>query len=396
MKLSAPYPYFGSKASIADVIWSALGPTVPNFVDATCGSCSVLWARPEPGKIETVNDAFGAISNFLRAVKLAPEAVADAAAWPVDECTMHARHRWLVERMDEVFVERLMTDPEFHDPEIAGWWVWGQSIWIGSGWCDPRHRNIDTRQRPALTGGGNGNRKRPAIGGHGGAVQRGYPKEGVGIFRGRLPGGQLPMLTGSGVGHGRGIFRGQLHRKLPDIGGTGASDGIPRESHRGIFTQGRRADLIGYFRLLADRLQRVRITCGDWTRVATPAVTVSHGLTGVLLDPPYGTAAKRTKKLYAVDSADVAADMRAWCLANGDNPLLRIVLCGYEGEHEDLEANGWRVVAWKARGGYGNQDGENANAGRERLWLSPHCVREEQPAQGSLLDLFARASGGTS
>jgi hypothetical protein len=29
--------------------------------------------------------------------------------------------------------------------------------------------------------------------------------------------------------------------------------------------------------------------------------------------------------------------------------------------------------AWKAAGGYGNQDGENANADRERLWLSPYC-----------------------
>jgi len=127
---------------------------------------------------------------------------------------------------------------------------------------------------------------------------------------------------------------------------------------------------MSYFRLLAERLRRVRITCGDWKRVLTPAVTLSHGLTGVVLDPPYDEA-MRTKNLYAVDSGEVAAKMREWALENGDNPLFRIVLCGYEGEHE-MPAS-WRCVPWKARGGYGNQDGENENARKERLWLSPYC-----------------------
>lgn len=338
-RLPSPYPYFGSKALAAPLIWSALG-NPDNFVDPFTGSASLLWLRPEPGKIETVNNAWGAIPNFLRAVKHAPDAVAEAAAWPVDECMMLARHRWLVERMDEAFVERLMTEPRFYDAEIAGWWVWGQSIWIGAGWCAPGFK-AEGRKRPA-----------------------------VGIFRGRLPhligpnniakiGGQLPSLSGSdgsGVGYGRGIF-----------------------------ASGRREDLLGYFEALSDRLQRVRITCGDWTRVVTPAVTTSHGLTGIVLDPPYGKAARRTSKLYAVDSLTVAEDVRRWALEHGDNPLLRIVLCGYAGEHEMPST--WREVAWKARGGYGNQDGENENAARERLWLSPHCLvpaAAREPAQGSL------------
>jgi hypothetical protein len=28
-----------------------------------------------------------------------------------------------------------MSDPDFFDPKVAGWWVWGQCLWIGSGWC---------------------------------------------------------------------------------------------------------------------------------------------------------------------------------------------------------------------------------------------------------------------
>ena len=42
--------------------------------------------------------------------------------------------------------------------------------------------------------------------------------------------------------------------------------------------------------------------------------------------------------------------------AQGDDPLIRIALCGYEGEH-DMPGS-WDCVEWKARGGYGSQ-GEN-------------------------------------
>jgi DNA adenine methylase len=383
--LSAAHPYFGSKRAAAPLIWAALGANVGNFVDACCGSASVLWARPEPGKVETLNDAWGAIPNFLRALQAESDAVAEAASWPVSELDMHAWHDWLVEKMDEAFVEKLRRDPKFFDIEIAGRWVWGQSIWIGSGWCAPIHRNCGNRQRPLLSGGTT-TKKRPELGGHAGGGRAGYPKDGVGIFR-KL---QIPSLCGSdgsGGGYGRGVF---AHRKLPDLGGTGVGDGHPRTSRRGIFAAAR-TDLITYFRLLASRLARVRITCGDWRRVVTPAVTTSHGLTGILLDFPYGKAAKRTPNLYAKESGDVAERGRAWCAKRGADPLLRIVMCGYEGEHEDLERLGWRCLSWKSNGGYGNQDGENANAARERLWLSPHCLvgEREAPAQRTLFSLEA-------
>jgi DNA adenine methylase len=96
-------------------------------------------------------------------------------------------------------------------------------------------------------------------------------------------------------------------------------------------------------------------------------------VTGVLLDPPY--ASERDMGLYAHDSADVAHEVRAWAVENGDNPLARIALCGYEGEHE--MPSSWEAVAWKAVGGYGCQ-GEGRgreNARKERIWFSPHCLR---------------------
>ncbi|NBQ13065.1 MAG: hypothetical protein EBU31_00280 [Proteobacteria bacterium] len=76
--------------------------------------------------------------------------------------------------------------------------------------------------------------------------------------------------------------------------------------------------------------------------------------------------------------------MTAWCEANGKRDDLRIVLAGYDGEHNRLESMGWLAVAWKARGGYGSQGNGRGreNAARERLWLSPHCM-------GVAPDLFA-------
>lgn len=39
-------------------------------------------------------------------------------------------------------------------------------------------------------------------------------------------------------------------------------------------------------------------------------------------------------------------------MEHGNNPKLKIALCGYEGEHNNLEKAGWRKVAWRASGGY--------------------------------------------
>ena len=101
----------------------------------------------------------------------------------------------------------------------------------------------------------------------------------------------------------------------------------------------------------------------------------------MFLDPPYADSAERTSNLYATDCERVAHDVREWAIEHGRIPDMRIVLAGYEGEHE-MPAD-WRVVEWQAIGGYGliaddeEQTGRK-NRKRERLWLSPHC---QQPAQ---------------
>ena len=50
-----------------------------------------------------------------------PEAVAEAACWPVNECDLHARHLWLVNNLPKL-AARLMADPEYHEA-AHGWLV---------------------------------------------------------------------------------------------------------------------------------------------------------------------------------------------------------------------------------------------------------------------------------
>jgi DNA adenine methylase len=286
-RLKAPFPWFGGKSQAASLVWDRLG-NPPNFVEPFAGSLAVLLNRPGPPGTETVNDIDCYVANAWRAIQADPGAVAEWCDWPVNEADLSARHLWLVNR-DE-FRERMKVDPDHFDPKVAGWWLWGQSLWIGSGWC----RN-----------------------------------------------------AGMGV-----------HRQLPHVGDAG-----------------RGAELLAYMEALACRLRRVRVCCGEWDRVLGPSVTFRHGVTGVLLDPPYPDEANRQDDLYACDDGQVAHAVREWAIANGDNPELRIALCGYEGQHE-MPAT-WECVPWKAKGGYSSQNRDgNENPKRERIWFSPHCLAD--------------------
>lgn len=152
-----------------------------------------------------------------------------------------------------------------------------------------------------------------------------------------------------------------------------AGRGVNRElPHLGNAGQGQ---LEAYMQSLADRLQRVRITCGSWERVVSPSVTRSgaggDGSRAVFFDPPYATSGD----LYAHAGKDVAEAVRAWCL-QADRSL-RVILCGYDTEHDELLAHGWRVTEGKAGGGAGYST-NRFNGRRERLWLSPACIHGQQ------------------
>ena len=122
---------------VASAVWQRLGD-VPNYVEPFFGSGAVLLARSDRhqwwDRVETVNDIDGMVSNFWRAVSADPDAVASWADWPINENDLTARHAWLVSRKESL-QEKLEGNPDYYDAKIAGWWVWGIGLWIGSEWC---------------------------------------------------------------------------------------------------------------------------------------------------------------------------------------------------------------------------------------------------------------------
>jgi hypothetical protein len=323
--LRAPFPYAGGKSWIAPVVWERLG-NVTNYVEPCCGSAAMLLARPGVGHIETINDTDGFLINAYRSIRADPEATAAWCDWPVAESCLHARHAWLLTHRQGL-TARLEGNPEYYDPKVAGWWIWGACCWIGSGWCSGNGPWQVHEDKLVYTG-----------------------NAGQGIHR------QLPHLGNAGQG---------IHRQLPHLGNAG----------QGIHA---------YFQALCKRLASVRISCGEWQRVLGRSITWRHGLTGVFLDPPYpedehNFGYYKTKAIWH--------DCWQWAQEEGTNPLMRIILCGYD--MGKLIPDGWQVIHWKARGGYGSQgQGRGrANAQREVLYCSPHCVKRDEE-----LPLFAHGA----
>jgi DNA adenine methylase len=305
--VKAPFPYFGGKSGAAQTVWAALGP-VRRYIEPFFGSGAVLLARPphtmtSARPYECANDADGLLVNVWRSIQRHPDEVWSHANQPAHEVDLHAKHRALIRWRESGALDRLVDDPRWCDPEMAGWWVWGLCNWIGGRWGA-----CMKRQKPAET--------------------------------------QKGILSPSVIGDGPSVLR-----------------------------------------ALSARLATVATCYGPWERVVTASYLFGKSLghrvpVGVFLDPPYSAEAGMGGDLYAADDLSVAHDVRRWCLEWGSNPSLRIVLAGFDIEHAELEAHGWRAVEWFiGPGGYANGDHQMH---RERLWLSPHCLDVDAPRQESL------------
>jgi len=332
--LKAPFPsqpYNGGKSTVAADVWQRFGDT-PNFIEPFFGSGAILLGRPHNywNRTESCNDACGLLANFWRSVKLHPEAVAEAADWIVSECDLHARHAWLCGQRADI-TRKLEGDPEWCDPKAAGWWVWGICSWIGSGWCAEHAGPWRVVDGELLNVGGGQKR-------------------------------QLPHLGDAGMG---------INRQLPHLGAGGGACDVWSEHLREIMRE------------LQHRLRRVRVCCGDWERVCGDTPTIKNGITGVFLDPPYAGF----EGSYSANTGSISKDVRKWAIEQGQNPMMRICLAGYYGEHD--MPDDWECFAWKAQGGYGNRrrDKSNLNPFKERLWFSPYCIKPAPPAQLSLFEL---------
>lgn len=317
--MKAPFPWFGGKSKAAELIWSRFGADCGNYVEPFFGSGAVWLNRP---------------------AEFAGWATVNDLDGNVANCWRSMLHSpevvaeaacWPVNECDlharhlwlvnnaPKLATRLMADPEYHEPRTAGWWIWGACSWIGGGWC-----------------------------------------AGDGPWRAEPDEDGIPALTlGDG---GRGV-----NRQLPHLGNGGT--GVNRKLEW----------LKEWFAELQTGMGDARVCCGDWTRIMSPGTMTRNGTAAVLLDPPYSL----TGAVYANDSSTVSGDVREWCKANGDNPKLRIALCGHDTEHNELEAIGWTVETWAKAGGYQGADD------RERIWFSPACLCAE--LDGDHIDLFAPA-----
>ena len=314
--LRAPFPWFGGKSRIAHEVWAAFG-RVQNYVEPFFGSGAVLLARPRSTWATDAAPGTETVNDrsaFLANFWRAVQRDPDAVA---DACDWPVNETDLHARHRWLLAQvgDLASRLE-RDPDSCDTKIAGWWCWGACAW-------IGTGWCDEQRGSG-------------------HPPQ------------QLPHMGDAGWG---------IHRKLPHMGDAGRGD---------VHSKGRRNHLRSYMGELAARLRGVRVACGDWSRVCGDCVTWRHGITAVFLDPPYAEGAQQ----YAAGGTGtgLSADVREWAIAAGERRDMRVILCGLDGEHEMPST--WRVVPWKARGGYGGQrkTGTNENASRERLWLSPHCL----------------------
>ena len=316
--MKAPFPYFGGKSTVASVVWNALGQPV-HYMEPFFGSGAVLLARPNYDNTkhtETICDKDGFVANVWRSIQFSPDETAKWCDWPVNHADLIARRSELIRNEDRL-LDNLTKTPTWHDPVMAGYWIWAASCWIGAGLTTAK---------------------------------------------------AIPSISTAG----KGVCKKTLQCKRPHLG----DDGI------GVHKKLNHNKIYELFNELSNRLRRVRVVCGSWTRICGGNWQDKMGSVGMFFDPPYGVKADRQNSIYAQDSLSVAQDVQNWCLERGNLKTHKICLAGYYEEHKNLLKEGWTEHKWKAAGGYGNTSSKatkgKENSKKETLFFSPHCVNQKQ------------------
>lgn len=315
--IKAPFPYFGGKSRVADIVWNELGD-VKTYAEPFAGSMAVLFGRPKThvGGIEVINDKDMYVANFWRAVKSSPEEVAFYADEPCNEADLTARHIWLVNTGYDR-IQKILGDPEYYDAKVAGWWVWGISNWLGSQWC-------------------------------------------TGLGRWTSEDGKIKMIDRKQDKESRGVKSQRPH--------ITTSSGINVKRIKNF-----EGGIYGYMEAIQERLKNVAVCCGDWSRIVTKGALSGGKPAGIFLDPPY-TNEMRYDTLYCEDDGSITRDVEKWCIESQTNKNYKIVLAGYSGEYN---LPGWKIIEWKSGRAYASSGSSNRNIenrDRERLWVSPSCL----------------------
>ena len=291
-------------------------------------------------------------------------------------------------------------DPDDFDAKIAGWWCWGQSSWIGHGWCDGarqetcvplwegwrRRQGVSCSIQPASV-----EDKRPKVP-DGGDVPDRIPScrpqgggEGVQQQRDQIPhvnhmpGGKGVSAQRVAVGEPRDQHAARREpgcrvKRRPTV--TVATSPICRDD--GVLDGSR---LRPWFAAISQRLARVIILNRSWESALTDSVLQQTPSSpkpevGVFLDPPYRTTAQGRRqavnRLYQGDTAgasdDVATASYKWAVEHGEHLVPRRLL------HARGRLSDPAGLDGETMGFSGHRDEAKKESSVDCIIFSPACV----------------------
>ena len=347
--LTAPFPVVRRETALGgshpDSLWH-----VDVYAEPFAGSLAVLLASA-PHKRDVVCDTDGGICNFWRALAADPDAVAHWADWPTIHDDLTARHRylvrWVIEHADE-----LRNDPEYYDAKVAGWWVWGISIWIGGGWCQPNYRK-QSRPGPNPEVCSDHGRSSAEL-----TPARRVPDRWTDVSAQRVWARGTRRISDSADRRGAIPKIDSDHRSRPDKG----------------------ARLRPWLHELAARLKGVIVLNRSWESAVTPSVLAqtdsgSHPPVGILLDPPYTTEG-RDAAVYGspmLTARVMRWPRQAWTWAQAHGDRYRIAYCCHEGDVAVPD-----VWTSETQSFSGIRTATRREDRRDQILFSPACLPDDQ------------------
>lgn len=147
--MKAPFPYFGGKSRVANIVNKALAGS-SYYIEPFAGSLAVLLDDNNAYSNIIINDIDYFLINFWRSIKYFPEETYKHTQYPITEIDLHSRHKYLVSLSGSL--KDKIKDESYCDPHIAGWWIWGKCASVGNNWLQSKGLNA----LPAVGGAGHG------------------------------------------------------------------------------------------------------------------------------------------------------------------------------------------------------------------------------------------------
>jgi hypothetical protein len=321
-----PYTWFGGKRAIAGAVRAAFSHCT-GYAEPFLGGAGVLiYGRFYTKRFAIAGDLNGFVTNVWRAIQQAPD---DVARYAFDWCSQvdYWSRQLYIMRAYKGLLTRLIADPEYCDPKIAGWWLYARALSIGaraaSGtgpwWVDEARRIRADASRAGV----------------------------IELTKQILETGDAPV--------------GGVSFQVPNVRADNA-----------VLSCNSVDELRQRLSWFSEVLKRVRFICSDWRAFQGDGVlNLAEDVTGVFLDPPYHQEAN--KDAYGLRT-EVAVEAARWAVSRGDDPRLAIIYCAYDGfENVVPELNAWRKVVWRAPKGFSTRSETKRKRANEAFWLSPQC-----------------------